>query len=50
MINEKEMNPCQYADTAIEQLLIQNMKLSEENEELREQIKRLINEALLLRN
>lgn len=35
-------NPCEYADTAIEQLLIQNMKLSDENKELREQIKRLL--------
>ena len=33
---------CEYADTAIEQLLVQNMKLREENKELREQLKRLL--------
>ena len=35
-------DPCEYADTAIEKLLIQNMKLQEENKELREQINRLL--------
>jgi len=39
---EAKSDPCEYADTAIEQLLVQNMKLREENTELREQIKRLL--------
>lgn len=39
---ESQSDPCEYADTAIEQLLVQNMKLREENKELREQIKRLL--------
>lgn len=40
--SEETNNQCEYADSAIEQLLIQNMKLQEENKELREQIKRLL--------
>jgi len=38
----EKSDSCEYADTAIEQLLVQNMKLQEENKELREQIKRLL--------
>lgn len=45
---ETESNPCQYADSAIEQLLIQNRNLQEENQFLREQIKRLIDESYRL--
>jgi len=39
---DAKSDSCEYADTAIEQLLVQNMKLREENKELREQIKRLL--------
>jgi len=42
MIEPQTNDSCDYAHTAIEQLLIQNMKLQEENKELREQINRLL--------
>ena len=41
-IKEEQSDACSYAHDAVEQLLKENMKLKDENKELREQIKRLL--------
>ena len=39
---EEKQDACSYAHDAVEQLLKENMKLKDENEQLREQINRLL--------
>lgn len=39
---EEEQDACSYAHDAVEQLLKENMRLKDENEQLREQINRLL--------
>lgn len=41
-LEEEKADACSYAHDAVEQLLRENMRLLEENKELREQITRLL--------
>lgn len=41
-VEEEKQDVCSYAHDAVEQLFKENLRLKDENKELREQIKRLI--------
>jgi hypothetical protein len=41
-VEEEQNDACSYAHEAVEQLLKENMNLKEENQQLREQIDRLL--------
>lgn len=38
----QEVNQCEYAETALEHYMKENMRLKDENKELRENLKRLL--------